>query len=63
MAEINKIEILFKYKGVGISSFCQRRVSPQEHPKKEDIFGYLTTNSRKVSVKQNGLWRLVKAIR
>ena len=32
--------------------------------KKEDVFGYLTTNSlRKVSVKQNGLWRLVKAIR
>ena len=29
--------------------------------KKEDVFGYLTTNSlRKVSVKQNGLWRLVK---
>ena len=29
--------------------------------KKEDIFGYLTTNSlRKVSVKQNGLWRLVR---
>ena len=29
--------------------------------KKEDVFGYLTTNSlRKVSVKQNGLWRLVR---
>ena len=32
--------------------------------KKEDVFGYLTTNSlRKVSVKQNDLWRLLKAIR
>ena len=32
--------------------------------KKEDVFGYLTTNSlRKVSVKQNDRWRLVKAIR
>ena len=38
MAEINKTEILFKYKGVGISSFCQRRVSPQEHPKKRRCF-------------------------
>ena len=64
MAEINKNEILFKQKGVGDSSFCQRRVSTREDPEKEDVFGYLTTNSlRKVSVKQNDLWRLVKAIR
>ena len=31
---------------------------------KKDVFGYLTTNSlRKVTVKQNDLWRLVKVIR
>ena len=64
MAEINKNGILFKLKGVRVGSFCQRRVSAQEDPEKEDVFGYLTTNSlRKVSVKQNDLWRLVKAIR
>ena len=32
--------------------------------KKEDVFGYLITNSlRKVSVKQNDLLKLVKTIR
>ena len=61
---LTKNEILFKLKGVRVGSFCQRRVSAQEDPEKEDVFGYLTTNSlRKVSVKQNDLWRLVKAIR
>ena len=38
MADINKNEILFKQKGVGISSFCQRRVSAQEDPEKRRCF-------------------------
>ena len=31
-------EILFKQKGAGISSFCQRRVSAQEDPEKRRCF-------------------------
>ena len=49
MAEINNNEILFKYKGAGISCFCQRRVSVQEHPEKKnmssDIFDHKLTDT------------------
>ena len=38
MEQIKKNEIHFKYKGVGISSFCQRRVSGQEDPEKRRCF-------------------------
>ena len=44
--------------------FVKEEFPHKKIQKKEDIFGYLTTNSlRKISVKQNDLWRLVKAIR
>ena len=35
---LTKNEILFKKKGVGINSFCQRRVSAQEDPEKRRCF-------------------------
>ena len=50
MPRLTKNEILFEQKGVGISSFCQRRVSAQEDPEKRRcfrIFDYKLTEEGK----------------
>ena len=64
VAEINKNEILLSIKEQELVVFVKVEFLHKKIQKKEDVFGYLTTNSlRNVSVEQNRLWRLLKAIR